>query len=113
MVGSLPPNRFCRSKCFGHDKLSVPPTTNIKCHATTRFPAHNSLIDIVDCNVIFFYFSLAANIHNLCVVGRATAANNVHRRVGSMVATQEQAIVRDGQLVIGGIEVAQEIKSNC
>ena len=32
---------------------------------------------IVDCNVIFFfYFPLAANIHKLCVVGRATAAHN-------------------------------------
>ena len=39
--------------------------------------------------------------------GEPQRQRTVHRRVGSVVSAQEQATVRDGQLVVGGIEVAQ------
>ena len=64
-------------------------------------------LTIVDCNVIFD-FSLAANTHtNYVLKGEPQRLTTVHRRVGSMVTVQEQAIDRDGQLAVGGIEVAQ------
>ena len=72
ILGFLHPQLLLPLKVFDHKALSVPAATNQNAMQPPAFR-----LTIVDCNVIsFFDFSLAANIHKSCVVGRATAANS-------------------------------------